>query len=68
MQTPSRCAWLLAAGITASLTLHAQENSLTIGASLPLSGSQAEAGKEGMSIMQAQVEAFNKQEAWAAKL
>mgnify|MGYP003584980306 CR=1 FL=1 len=45
MQTPSRCAWLLAAGITACLTLHAQENKLTIGASLPLSGSQAEAGK-----------------------
>ncbi|KGG91403.1 ABC transporter substrate-binding protein [Comamonas thiooxydans] len=61
MQTPSRCAWLLAASITTSLTLHAQENKLTIGASLPLSGSQAEAGKEGMSIMQAQVEAFNKQ-------
>ena len=45
MQTPSRCAWLLAASITTSLTLHAQENNLTIGASLPLSGSQAEAGK-----------------------
>lgn len=45
MQTPLRCAWLLATGITASLTLHAQENNLTIGASLPLSGSQAEAGK-----------------------
>ena len=45
MRTPLRCAWLLATGIAARLTLHAQENNLTIGASLPLSGSQAEAGK-----------------------
>lgn len=41
-------------------TLHAQDSPVTIGASLPLSGAQAEAGKEGLSIMQAQVEAFNK--------
>ena len=59
MPTPMRCAWLLAAGI-AALPLHAQDSPVTIGASLPLSGAQAEAGKEGLSIMQAQVEAFNK--------
>ncbi|WP_043003982.1 ABC transporter substrate-binding protein [Comamonas testosteroni] len=59
MPTPMRCAWLLAAGI-AALPLHVQDSPVTIGASLPLSGAQAEAGKEGLSIMQAQVEAFNK--------
>ena len=60
MQSLLRSAWLLAAATTA-LSLHAQESSITIGASLPLSGAQAEAGKEGLAIMQAQVDALNKQ-------
>lgn len=59
MPTPLRCSWLLAASI-AALPLQAQESPIIIGASLPLSGAQAEAGKESLSIMQAQVEAFNK--------
>ena len=60
MQSLLRSAWLLAATTTA-LSLHAQESSITIGTSLPLSGAQAEAGKEGLAIMQAQIDALNKQ-------
>ena len=60
MQSLLRSAWLLAAATTA-LSLHAQESSTTIGTSLPLSGAQAEAGKEGLAIMQAQIDALNKQ-------
>lgn len=37
------------------------QDALIIGASLPLSGSQAAAGKEGQSIMQAQIDAFNRE-------
>lgn len=65
MQTALRSAWLFAASITTmaatSGPLQAQENPITIGTSLPLSGAQAEAGKEGQLIMQAQVDALNKQ-------
>lgn len=60
MQSLLRSAWLLAAATT-TLSLHAQESSITIGTSLPLSGAQAEAGKEGLAIMQAQIDALNKQ-------
>lgn len=65
MQTALRSAWLFAASITAmaatSGPLQAQESPITIGASLPLSGAQAEAGKEGQLIMQAQIDALNRQ-------
>ncbi len=50
---------LVLAGI--SLSAIAQDNSITIGASVPLSGPQGEAGKEGLAIMQAQIDAFNRQ-------
>lgn len=47
----------------ASLALHAAwaQEPILIGASLPLSGSQAQAGKEGQSIMQAQIDAINRE-------
>ena len=65
MQTALRNAWLFAASITTmaatSAPLLAQESPITLGASLPLSGAQAEAGKEGQAIMQAQIDALNRQ-------
>ncbi|WP_417282438.1 ABC transporter substrate-binding protein [Comamonas sp.] len=53
--------WPIAAIAATGLSAQAQENHLTIAASLPLSGAQAEAGKEGQAIMQAQIEALNRQ-------
>lgn len=65
MHTALRNAWLFAASITTmaatSGPLLAQESPITLGASLPLSGAQAEAGKEGQAIMQAQIDALNRQ-------
>ena len=50
-------------GRSAALTAGAAsaQEALIIGASLPLSGSQAAAGKEGQAIMQAQIDAFNRE-------
>ena len=50
-------------GLSAALTAGAAsaQEALIIGASLPLSGSQAAAGKEGQAIMQAQIDAFNRE-------
>lgn len=53
----------LAAALTLALTTgtaSAQE-AIVIGASLPLTGSQAQAGKEGEAIMQAQIDALNRE-------
>lgn len=60
---PPRCALPQALALSAALSLgtaSAQE-AIIIGASLPLSGSQAAAGKEGQAIMQAQIDAFNRE-------
>ncbi|MDR0214302.1 MAG: ABC transporter substrate-binding protein [Comamonas sp.] len=52
-----------ALALSAALSLGAAsaQESIIIGASLPLSGSQAAAGKEGQAIMQAQIDAFNRE-------
>lgn len=60
---PLRRALPQALALSAALSLgttSAQE-AIIIGASLPLSGSQAAAGKEGQAIMQAQIDAFNRE-------
>ena len=60
---PLRRALPQALALSAALSLgtaSAQE-AIIIGASLPLSGSQAVAGKEGQAIMQAQIDAFNRE-------
>lgn len=41
--------------------LQAEEQPIVIGASLPLSGVQADAGREGQAVMQAYVDAVNRQ-------
>mgnify|MGYP001179629105 FL=1 len=60
---PLRRALPQALALSAALSLgtaSAQE-AIIIGASLPLSGSQAAAGKEGQAIMLAQIDAFNRE-------
>lgn len=60
---PLRRALPQALALSAALSLgttSAQE-AIIIGASLPLSGSQAAAGKEGQAIMQAQIDTFNRE-------
>lgn len=60
---PLRRALPQALALSAALSLgttSAQE-AIIIGGSLPLSGSQAAAGKEGQAIMQAQIDAFNRE-------
>ena len=53
----------LSAALTLALTTGAApaQEAIVIGASLPLSGSQAQAGKEGQAIMQAQIDATNRE-------
>ena len=53
----------LSAALTLALTAGAAsaQEAIVIGASLPLTGSQAQAGKEGQAIMQAQIDAINRE-------
>lgn len=53
----------LSAALTLALTTGATsaQEAIVIGASLPLTGSQAQAGKEGQAIMQAQIDALNRE-------